>query len=143
MTLILDAGPLVAMADRRDPRQAEVEQLLGAEDGALVIPAPVSAEIDHLLGSRVGREARRAFLGDLAEGRFRVECLEPPEYATVVELARRYADLDVGLADLSVVVLASRFGTARIATFDERHFRALRPIAGGAFTLLPRDLQAS
>ena len=139
MTLILDAGSLVALADRRDHLQADVEQLLEAEHGALVIPAPVSTEIDHLLGSRVGRHARQAFFGDLAAGRFQVECLEPPEYATVAELARRYADLDVGLADLSIVVLASRFGTTRIATFDERHFRALRPLDGGAFTLLPRD----
>jgi predicted nucleic acid-binding protein len=43
------------------------------------------------------------------------------------------------LADLSIVVLAHRFRTTRIATFDERHFRALRPLDGGSFTLLPAD----
>lgn len=45
---------------------------------------------------------------------------------------------DVGLADLSVV-LARRFGTRRIPTFDERHFQAPRRLDGGAFTLLPAD----
>jgi predicted nucleic acid-binding protein len=65
--------------------------------------------------------------------------LEPSEYATALELDRAYDDLDAGLADLSIVVLARRFGTRRIVTFDERHFRALRALDGGAFTLLPAD----
>ncbi|MGQ0669984.1 MAG: hypothetical protein ACT4PO_09985 [Actinomycetota bacterium] len=41
MTLILDAAPLVALADRRDPAKPTIEALLRAEEGSLVIPAPV------------------------------------------------------------------------------------------------------
>jgi hypothetical protein len=37
------------------------------------------------------------------------------------------------------VVLAARFGTTRILTFDERHFRALIPLQGRHFTILPAD----
>jgi len=47
--------------------------------------------------------------------------------------------MDVGLADLSVVVLAERWSTRRLLTFDDRHFRTLRPLGGGLFTLLPVD----
>jgi predicted nucleic acid-binding protein len=139
VTLIVDAGPVIAMGDRRDPRQASSEHCLRDEAGALVIPAPVTAEIDHVLARRGGREARRAFLDDLAAGRFQVECVEPEEYPAIAMLERMYADLDPGLSDLSIVVLAHRVGTTRIATYDERHFRALRPLSGGSFTLLPLD----
>lgn len=139
MTVVLDAAPLVALADRRDPMRERVEATFRDEPGKLVLPAPVTAEIDYLLATRLGRTARLAFLADLSAGRFLVACLEPADYATVVELDRIYADLDPGLADLSVVVLAHRFRTTRIATFDERHFRALRPLDGGSFTLLPAD----
>ena len=52
----------------------------------------------------------------------------------------RYSDLNLGLADLSVVVLAHRFRTDRLLTFDERDFRAMRPLAGGHFALLPKDV---
>ena len=39
--------------------------------------------------------------------------------------------------------LAGRLRTATVATFDERHFRAVRPLAvAGAFTLMPLDLPA-
>jgi predicted nucleic acid-binding protein len=137
VTLIVDAAPLVALADRRDPLQAAVREVLVAEPGKLVIPAPVTAEADYLLGRRIGRAARLAFLDDLAAGRFAVECLELEEYATVTELESRYADLDLGLADAAVVVLAARFDTRRLLTFDNRHFRAVRPLQGGAFELLP------
>jgi hypothetical protein len=38
-----------------------------------------------------------------------------------------------------VVILAHRFRARRLLTFDERDFRAVTPLAGGSFTLLPRD----
>jgi predicted nucleic acid-binding protein len=142
VTLVLDAAPLVALADPADPWQSRVEAVLREEPGDLVIPAPVSAEIDYLLGSRRGRRARLAFLDDVAEGRFTVACLDPHDYGLVVGLERKYDDLDVGLADLSIVLLAARLGTRRVLTFDERHFRALRTMKGAHFTLLPMDAQA-
>jgi hypothetical protein len=99
----------------------------------------VSAEVDYLLAARLGEASRQAFLDDLAAGRFVVECLREEEYATVADLERRYVDLAPGLADLSIVVLACRLRTRRIATFDERHFRAIRALDGGSFVLLPAD----
>ena len=50
----------------------------------------------------------------------------PMEYEMVLRLDAQYADNDVGLADLSVVVLARRFGTRRILTFEEGRER-VRP----------------
>ncbi len=136
--IVVDAAPLVAVADRSDPLSADVEAVLLGED-ALVIPAPVTAEVDYLLGRRLGTSARRAFLDDLAAGRFRVACLEPGDYATIAELERTYDDLDAGLSDLSMVVVAARCRTRRLLTFDQRHFRTMRPLQGGSFTLLPLD----
>jgi hypothetical protein len=54
--------------------------------------------------------------------------------------AERYADIGLGLADASLVVLAERLDAIEIATLDQRHFRVVRPLAGGgAFRLLPAD----
>lgn len=139
MTLVIDAAPLVALADEREPRRGEIIELLRAERGRLFIPAPVTAEVDYLLGQRFGAPARRAFLVDLAARRFESPALDARDYEAALELDRRYADLDLGLADLAVAVLARKLGTRRILTFDERHFRAIRPLQGGTFTLLPAD----
>jgi uncharacterized protein len=137
VTLVIDAAPLVALADEREPRRDEILEVLNAERGGLFVPAPVTAEIDYLLGRRFGSPARRAFLEDLAARRYESPGLDARDYAAALELDRRYADLDVGLADLSIAVLARKLGTRRILTFDERHFRAVRPLQGGIFTLLP------
>lgn len=139
MTLIIDAAPLIALADSRDPQQRIVAAILMSEHGELVIPAPVATEVDYLLGARLGRPARIAFLDDLAAGRFTVACLELENYRAVAQMERTYADLDVGLADLSVVIMADRYGTDRVMTFDERHFRPLRSLSGKPLTLLPAD----
>lgn len=139
MTVIVDSGPLVALGDANDPWFAEVDDLLRSIDDPLIVPAPVTAEVDYLLGQRVGRAPRRAFIADLAAGRFTVACLEREDYVTVGEVEARYADLELGLADCATVVLASRYDTTQIVTFDERHFRAVTPLRGGAFTILPAD----
>ncbi|HET7121863.1 MAG TPA: PIN domain-containing protein [Solirubrobacterales bacterium] len=139
MTLILDAAPLVASADSKEPHLEELLRIRDEEDGPLVLPAPVAAEVDYLLGVRFGEAARRAFLSDLAANRYEVACLEAGDYRAVAELDARYADLGLGLADCSIVVLAGRYGTRRLLSFDERHFRAVTPLQGGSFTLLPAD----
>jgi uncharacterized protein len=139
VTVVIDAGPLVAFGDANDPHFASVDHLLRNAEGPLVIPAPVTAEVDYLLGQRLGRGPRRNFIADLAAGRFTVACLERDDYATIAELDSRYADLELGLADCALVVLASRYRTTRIVSFDERHFRAVKPLQGGAFTILPAD----
>ena len=143
MTVVVDTAPLVAAADRRDPLRETVQSALRRERGELVIPAPVTAEVDSLMGARVGRLARLGFLADLASGRFSVACLDQDDHGIVAELEERYHDLDVGLADLSLVVVAHRYRTRRLLTFDERHFRTLRPLDGGSFTLLPVDAPAT
>ncbi len=139
MTLIVDAAPLVALGDSRDRLHGAVGDVLRAEAGDLIVPAPVSAEVDYLIRTRGSALAARAFLRDVAAGRFRVEGLTAEEHGTVARLDEQYADLELGLADLSVVVLAHRFRTRRLLTFDERDFRAVAPLSGGSFTLLPRD----
>lgn len=140
MTLILDAAPLVASADSREPQLEALLRIRDQEEGPLVLPAPVAAEVDYLLGVRFGEAARRAFLGDLAAQRYDVVCLEPADYRTVAELDARYPDLGLGLADCSILVLAERYGTRRLLSFDERHFRTVVPLQSGSFTLLPADI---
>jgi predicted nucleic acid-binding protein len=139
VTLVIDTAPLVALADQREPRRDEILQILRAERGKLFIPAPVTAEIDYLLGKRFGRPARRAFLEDLAAQRYETPVLDSRDYEAALDLDRRYADLNLGLADLAVAVLARKLDTRRVLTFDERHFRVVLPLQGGTFTLLPAD----
>jgi hypothetical protein len=139
VTLIVDAGPLYSQADRRDPDHGAVADVIRSTDEALVVSAFAAAEADFLILTRLGIETELAFLEDLASSSFQVEALSQPELTTALDVARRYRDLELGLADASIVVLAERFGTRRLLTFDERAFRSVTPLQGGQFTLLPPD----
>jgi predicted nucleic acid-binding protein len=137
MALIVDASALYAHADADEPAHAEIAEILDAEPGALVTTELVVAEADYLIRERLGAAAELAFLDDLLEGTFLVECLDKPGLTKAREIVDRYRDLGVGLADASIVVVADRLGTDRLLTLDERHFRVLRPLRGGTFTILP------
>ena len=38
-----------------------------------------------------------------------------------------------------ILAAPEHYGTARILTFDQRHFRAVKPPQRGVFTVLPAD----
>ncbi len=139
MALLLDAGALYAQADSNDPHHTEVAEILQAEREPLIASAIGVAEADYLILTRLGIDVELAFLEDLAEGTFQVECLSRNELGTALRVARQYCDLKLGLADASLVVLAQRFHTRRLVTFDHRAFRSVTPLQGGTFTLLPAD----
>ena len=139
MALIIDAGGLYAQADRADSAHAAVVEILKEERGPLLTSEVAVAEADYLILNRLGIDVELAFLDDLAEGTFLVECLTREELGAARDLARRHRDLELGLADTSLVVLARRYRTRRIITFDERAFRTVAPLQGGSFTVLPAD----
>ncbi len=139
MALVIDAGALYAQADADEPRHASVAAALQGERDALVTTELAVAEADYLILQRLGVDVELAFIDDLAEGTFIVECLSREEMRIARGLVERYRDLRIGLADASIAVLADRYRTTRLLTFDERAFRAITPIAGGTFTLLPAD----
>ena len=140
MALIVDAGVLYSQADRNDGHHEAVVDLLRRERGPLLTSQVALAEADYLILTRLGVDVELAFLDDLAAGTFQADALTPADLAVARDLARRHRDLELGLADASLVVLADRHWTRRLATLDERCFRAVSPLQGGSFQLLPRDL---
>jgi len=139
MALVVDAGALYAQADADEPNHEIVARILMRERQALVTTELAIAEADYLILDRLGVTVELDFLEDLASGTFSVECLNRDELGTARTVVERYRDLRLGLADASIVVLAYRYRTLRILTFDERAFRRVEPLQGGHFLILPAD----
>ena len=135
--LIVDAGPLYAAAARRDRDHRRCVQLLAAAPRPLVVPDLVVTEVSYLLSDRLGSHAELAFGRALAAAELLVEPVLPSDWARVVELMERYADLPLGMVDASIVAIAERLGVRSIATLDRRHFAVVRPRHVTAFELLP------
>jgi hypothetical protein len=89
----------------------------------------VIVEVDQLMRARVGARAARLFLAALDAGEHEVAYLSSGILRRAMEIDGRYGDLDLGLADASVMAVAER-RRLPILTFDFEHFRATRPLRG-------------
>lgn len=99
----------------------------------------VNAELDYLLATRVGDREQMALLAEVERGAYRLEPFSASDVAQARDIMERYADLGLGLADASNLVLCNRHTTPNILTLDYRHFRAVSGPGGKPLRLLPTD----
>lgn len=137
--IVIDASGLLAAIDDWHPLHAQTRAVLAEDTGPFLLSPFVLAELDYLIQKRRGVADELRFLREVASGVYRLEPFDAEDIALAADLVERYSSLDIGLADASLVVLAARAATTRILSLDERHFRAIRPLRGRAFTLLPAD----
>ena len=141
MTLIADTGGLYALFDADDNHDLAVRGVIDHETGPIIVPAGILSEIDYLLREFLGVDAELAFLENVLSGAFAIEDLTLGDFERIRDLIAQYRDLDLGLADASVVAAAERLETQRILTVDERDFRVVIPLSGEPFVLLPADAE--
>jgi uncharacterized protein len=134
--LIVDTGPLVSIADRTDPHHQACVELLETDPGPLVTTGLVIAEAGYLLDRNLGPNAEIALIDMIIDGTLTVDTLTPADWVRVRELCATYSNLPLGVTDASVIALAERLNTNRVATLDRRHFHIVRPTIG-PFTIVP------
>jgi hypothetical protein len=138
--IVLDTSIVLAFMDRGDPNHERAREWMETVKEELCATPLILAELDHLVPRIGGARAAEALHASFESGAYTVEWWRSALYETI-EIARRYESIDLGLTDASLVALAAYLETTRIATLDERHFRAVRPLGeqDAAFTLLPSD----
>ncbi len=112
---------------------------MAASQGPYLLSPFVLAELDFLLATRVGAAAQQALLAEVERGAFRLESFASSDVGRALEVIRRFSDLEIGLADASIVVLAERHGCGDLLSLDERHSRVVPQMNGRPFRLLPAD----
>jgi predicted nucleic acid-binding protein len=135
MAVVVDTSIVVALMRERDDAHAAVRAWLETLDDDLVTSPLAVAELDALAAA-LGDRFQRGLWDDLYSGAYAVRWWADAMTETIA-IARRHPEL--GLADASLVALAGRLRTDRIATLDLDHFRSLTTPDGQAFVLLPAD----
>lgn len=137
--IVLDTGGLYAALDGNEELHGRcVAALASARPPRLLSPF-VLAELDYLIGARVGHDAQIDLIEEIVRGTYRLEPFSADDVDRAKHVMERHADLRIGLADASVVVLAQRHRTLDLLSTDQRHFRTLRGVGGKPFRLLPYD----
>ena len=137
--ILLDSGGLFAALNRAEAAYDTARSVLERETGPRVLSPFVLAELAYLLTTSGLLEAELMVLEDVARGAYVLASFDAVDVGAASEVVERYRDQKIGLADASIVVLAGRYGTNRVLSLDERHFRTLLTPAGEHFTILPTD----
>jgi predicted nucleic acid-binding protein len=137
--ILLDTSGLLAWIDRSQPFHGAVAAAMQATRGPYILSRFILAELDYLTATRVGAAAEKSLLEEVARGAFRLESFEASDVQRALVVLDRFADLEIGLADASIVVLAERYRIRDVLTLDQRHFRPLRTLDGHPFRLIPAD----
>jgi predicted nucleic acid-binding protein len=141
---IADTSGIIAASDRNAPESTACRTVL-QEAGTVIISPLVLTEVDHLAKVRFGSKARTAIidfvLAQARQSRFQIPETGLELLDTACMVQRRYAGLDLDLADAVNVALAAQYRTDAVLTLDRRDFRAMRPLTPHKwFRLLPDDL---
>jgi predicted nucleic acid-binding protein len=138
--ILVDTSAVLQLASPSGSRHEDVLGVVDALDGPFLLSPFVLAELDYMLVERLGQERQLALLAQVVDGSYELAEFGRHDVEAAVDVMNRYADLRVGLADASIVVLAEKHSTPDVLTFDHRHFRAMRGPGGRPFRLLPDDL---
>ena len=135
MTLVVGPDFICALVRRNHPRHRDAVALVETLDEDLVTSPLALADVDRTVAERVGGDGRQALWRDFERGAYAVRWWADALKETLA-IARRHPE--AGLTTASLVALAGRVNTRRIATFDEQ-FRTLTTPDGEAFVVLPAD----
>jgi uncharacterized protein len=118
--LTLDTSALYALVFQKDIHHPSMTAAREADSGPYFVPAGILAEVGYMLQARSRHGVIEAFLEDLASGAYTLDCGER-DLLRIRDLLVRYEDLNLGLADASVIACAERH-TGKVLTSDRRHF---------------------
>jgi predicted nucleic acid-binding protein len=119
---LVDAGPLIALLNRRDQWHTWAERVLEIITAPLWTSELVLAEACYNLGQNT--PAVLLLLAHVESGHLRIVPTIDENVARIVTLMEKYERMDV--CDGSLVVLSEQFPSARIITLDVRDFPVYR-----------------
>lgn len=127
-SILVDAGPLIALQDRSDRHHKRVRKFLEDYEGSLLTTWPVLAEACHFLPERT----QIRFLRWAAKGGLQVVELPDSALSSIADWKEKYRDVPMDLADASLLWVAEQTEVTEILTIDLRGFSAFRLSTGKA-----------
>ena len=138
MILVDTSGLLAALDESQRYHRECLEALEKAAQPFLLSPF-VLAELDYLLARHIGPEAQMSLLDEVARNAYQLEPFNAADVVGARKIVEKYADLEIGLADASIGLLAERHQINEVLTLDLRHFRSMRIGGRRRFKVLPFD----
>jgi predicted nucleic acid-binding protein len=131
-SIVVDAGPLIALFRKRDRHHSRVKRFLSANRSRLVSTVPVITEVCHFLNA----DGKIALLTWIRRGGISLQPIGTDDLDEIATIIERYADREIDFADATLVWLADLINTLDVMTIDRRDFVVYRSHAGKPFNLV-------
>jgi predicted nucleic acid-binding protein len=133
--ILVDAGPLVALLDRRDQHPAACVRTLKNMGEPLGTVWPAVTDAMDLLE---GVEGAQDKVGEMiARGAPRILALDEGDIPRIRELMAKYSNRPMDLADAALVRVAERERVATVFTVDKKDFSVYRLHGRSRLRVLP------
>lgn len=112
--LLVDTGPLVALANQAERHHRTAVEFFERFDGALISTLAIVSEVCWLLP----RHRVMAFLRSVGQSNFTLVHVSELALPALSALMEKYVDRPMDFADASLLWVADELGVADIATLD-------------------------
>ncbi len=118
--ILIDAGPIIALFNRKDKYHNRVTEYLKRYTGKLITTWPVITETSHMLDFNVN--AQIAFLEWINRGGVEVFEISVNKIKRIIEITVKYKDIPMDLADASLIIVSEETGIKEILTIDNDYY---------------------
>ncbi len=128
-SIIVDTGFWLAINNENDRyHKAAISWLIENSDKPyrLVTTWLVLCEAFYLIKNLVSYSKATAFIETYHRQEFDVHDLSIEQSGRILELLKKYEDIDLDFADISIILLAEHLGSGELLTVDNRDFNILR-----------------
>ena len=123
--LLIDAGPLIALFNKRDRYHSEIISFLKDNDATYWATWPVITKACHMLDFSV--RAQVNLLEWIRRGGLHLVDLSEENVQTIILYTEKFSDVPMDLADASLMVASELISTEEIVSIDA-HFYIYRNI---------------
>lgn len=115
-TVLVDAGPLIALFDRSDAYHEKIKTFIRGSPCRFVSTLAVLTEASYMLNFSV--DAQIDFFEWILRRGLTLEPIDQDDISRVISLTRKYADLPMDFADATLLIAAEKTGIRRIISID-------------------------
>ena len=136
MQVLIDTSAVISMIDKSHHLHKKIKELVLMDNNLYIIPSTVIVEVCQLLKYRFGSSVEISFLNEILKTIFLMEPVKFEDINRILEILKKYEDLNIGYVDSSIVTIAERLKINKILTLDKKHFTIVIPNGFEYFDIL-------
>ena len=115
-TVLVDAGPLIALFDRDDNYHEKIFNFIKNKRYKFVTTTSVITEVSHMLDFSI--QAQTMFFEWILKEGVLLQEIQQKDLSRIIELVKKYSDRPMDFADATLVITAERTGIREIISID-------------------------